>query len=348
MGAGVPTLTRGRFFMVGVPNTRQRTRAGRLAILIAAFVLAGAGDASAASVSFSVSPPTPQTLEPVTFTSTSTGDIQTYAWDLDNDGHFDDGTTPTVSRTFPSSGIYIVQLSATWPGGGGSSYQYVTVTNRLPEASLTFFPAKPVAGDVVNFVSTSRDPDGSVSSQLWDLDNDGSFDDATGNLASATFPAAGTYAVKLLVVDNNRAQATATQTVEVAAKPLTLASPFPVVRLVGKANRTGVRISRFSIEAPPGASVEVRCRGKRKGCPRRRQVRRASAGPKANAARVLRFKRFERRYRAGAILQVFVTKPGAIGKFTSFKVRRNKAPRRRDLCVLPGARLPSPCPGASG
>jgi PKD repeat protein len=219
---------------------------------------------------------------------------------------------------------------------------YVSVSNRQPIVSLTFFPAAPVAGELVNFVSTSRDPDGTITNQLWDLDNDGGFDDGTGSLASTRFPASGTYAVRLWAVDNNRSEQITTQTVAVSATPLRLLSSFPVVRMVGKATRTGARFTRFTVEAPSGATVEVRCRGR--GCPRRRQVRKARA-PEATAARLLRFRRFERRYRAGAVIRIFVTKPGTIGKYTSFRIRKGKAPKRRDLCMLPGAKLPSPCPG---
>jgi hypothetical protein len=45
-------------------------------------------------------------------------------------------------------------------------------------------------------------------------------------------------------------------------------------------------------------------------------------------------------------VRIFITKPGAIGKYTSFRIRKGNSPKRRDLCMLPGARLPSRCPGS--
>jgi hypothetical protein len=148
--------------------------------------------------------------------------------------------------------------------------------------------------------------------------------------------------VRLWTADNNRAEQIATQNVVVSAAPLTLLSSFPVVRMVGKPVHNGVRITRFTVEAPAGATVEVRCKGG--GCPRRSQIRKV-AGTQAKPTRLLRFRRFERRLRARAAVRVFVTKPGTIGKYTSFRIRKDNAPKRRDLCMLPGAKLPSRCPG---
>jgi hypothetical protein len=39
---------------------------------------------------------------------------------------------------------------------------------------------------------------------------------------------------------------------------------------------------------------------------------------------------FERRIRAGTVLRIFVTKPGFVGKYTRFTVRRATAPARVD------------------
>ena len=63
------------------------------------------------------------------------------------------------------------------------------------KASLTFAPAEPVAGENVTFTSTSTgDPDVT----LWDLDNDGEYDDGAGRTARRDFPA-GTHFVRLKV-----------------------------------------------------------------------------------------------------------------------------------------------------
>ena len=54
--------------------------------------------------SFEVAPAAPTANAPVTFTDTTknpTGAKLEYAWDLDADDSFDDGVTPTVTKTFP-------------------------------------------------------------------------------------------------------------------------------------------------------------------------------------------------------------------------------------------------------
>ena len=53
----------------------------------------------------------------------------------------------------------------------------------------------------------------------------------------------------------------------------------------------------------------------------------------------------ERTYPAGTMLQVFVTAPGVIGKYTRFTIRKADPPARKDLCVMPASpREPGACP----
>jgi hypothetical protein len=152
------------------------------------------------------------------------------------------------------------------------------------------------------------------------------------------FPA-GARTVRLRVRDSRGALAVTSRTFTVAA-PLVAAvvplSPFPVVRMVGRLTRTGTRVQRFAVSAPLGASIVVRCNGPK--CPRRRLAR------SVTGARTVRLRPFERRLRPGVVLQVFVSRPGSIGKYTRFKVRRRKAPSRSDRCLADGARSPSACP----
>ena len=110
--------------------------------------------------------------------------------------------------------------------------------------------------------------------------------------------------------------------------------PFPVVRIRGRITRTGARISLLTVRAPLGARVSVRCRGS--ACPMRRLARSARA-------RAVRVRPFERELRAGTVVEVSVTQPGLIGKYTRFRIRRRGAPARTDLCLLPDRRRPAAC-----
>jgi hypothetical protein len=227
---------------------------------------------------------------------------------------------------------------------GGSSAAAGPAPNALPDASFGFFPSDPVAGQTVTFVSYTCDPDGQLAEQAWDLDGDGSFDDALGGVAAGAF-AAGSHLVGLQVTDREGALAVRSRTLAVAPgrpeyalprpfKP-PLLSPFPVVRLAGVLTRTGARVRRLSVRAPVCSRVTVRCRGR--SCPRRRSS-------KLMGRRRMRFDVFERRLRAGTTLEVLVSKRDRIGKYTRFRIRRGRPPRRLDRCLRFGDTRGTPCP----
>jgi hypothetical protein len=120
--------------------------------------------------------------------------------------------------------------------------------------------------------------------------------------------------------------------------------PFPIVRIAGTESRHGVRISLVSVQAPTGARVTVRCRGR--GCPAKGQtvIAAAGAGKRKAGTVLIVFKHFERSLRVGAVLEIRVSKPGQIGKYTRFAVRHGKLPSRQDTCLSPTGVKPMRCP----
>lgn len=92
-----------------------------------------------------------------------------------------------------------------------------------------------------------------------------------------------------------------------------------------------------TVHTPKGTTVRLRCKGRH--CPFARERARARS-----ARRPVRFRKIERRLVRGTVLQIFVTKPGAIGKYTRFLLRAAAAPARQDLCLPPGAMRPMGCP----
>ena len=68
-------------------------------------------------------------------------------------------------------------------------------------------------------------------------------------------------------------------------------------------------------------------------------------GGKARAANLVRFTSF-RRLNAGVVLEVRITKSGAIGKYTRFVIRRGKLPARLDACLDPARLRPIACPSS--
>jgi hypothetical protein len=98
-------------------------------------------------------------------------------------------------------------------------------------------PLEPATGEVVTFTSTASAPGkgNRLIALQWDLDNDGAFDDATGQTAARAFAPAGTYVVRLRAVDRTLNEAVTAQAVIVHNPPPTpLLSPFPVVQMAGR------------------------------------------------------------------------------------------------------------------
>jgi hypothetical protein len=110
-------------------------------------------------------------------------------------------------------------------------------------------------------------------------------------------------------------------------------------------SKAGVAIfRRLSVIRPPdGARVELRCKGKRKGCKfaRRRQVAAPGTGEIAFGSELRKAK-----LRRGAVLQVWITRSGMRGKVVRLTVGRRGKVSGVTLCVLPGSKTPTGCPAA--
>jgi hypothetical protein len=310
----------------------------RSLVAVTAMLLTAPATAAGAPVaSFTFAPQAPLTGEVVTFTSTSSGTISTQTWDLDGDNSCDDASGSAAQRSFPAAGTYFVALCVTdGAGGRGSQTQPVPVGNRGPVAAFNHAPGAPLPGDDVVLTSFSADPDGPLVSQVWDLDNDGGFDDAQGSSASTSFASPGEHVVRLMVTDRDGASNVAARVVSVHAPVAQFLSPFPTVRVVGDVRASGTAIKEIVVVVPTGSAVRIRCRGG--GCP-------ATSSRSVAAARTLRVRRFARRLlRPGAFIQIYVTKRGSIGKYTLVRIRRGRAPSRIDRCLMPGSTRPMRCP----
>jgi PKD repeat protein len=219
--------------------TRTFTTAGTYTIRLGVMDNRGAIDTEiktitvanrAPTANFSFSPAAPTTGQAVTFTSSSTdpdGTIAAQAWDLDNDGQYDDGTTASVSRTFTTPGTRSVKLQVTDNNGTTATVtKSVAVANRPPTANFSFNPPTPITGQIVTFTSSSTDPDGTIASQRWALDDDSVFDDGTAASVTKRFNTPGTFAVRLEVTDSNGATATVTKSITVANRAPNAAFTF--------------------------------------------------------------------------------------------------------------------------
>lgn len=140
--------------------------------------------------------------------------------------------------------LAIVPLTACGGGGDdGDGDLPPPPVNQVPTASFTASPLSGTAPLLVSFdASASSDPDGSIAAYAWTF-GDGTT--ATGRTAAHTYAAAGTYAARLTVTDDDGATASGSQDILVAsgttpppgnqtptaaftASPLSGAAPLPV------------------------------------------------------------------------------------------------------------------------
>lgn len=164
--------------------------------------------------------------------------ILTYTWDFD-DGEVRTGN-PLQTKTYEDKGRrdgrFDVKLGvdireiATGKEAELEFTRIVTITN---ERARLVIKADPEKGEVPLTVkldaSRTTDPDGEIQSFEWDLDNDGEFDDATGETAEYTFDEVGTYKVSLRVTESDGSQPTEEKTIEVIAS----LNPVPVIEVEG-------------------------------------------------------------------------------------------------------------------
>jgi glucose/arabinose dehydrogenase len=107
------------------------------------------------------------------------GETLTYAWDLDGDGAFDDGSTATLNHVYNSAGTYQARLRVTDPRGVNSISSPTTISVGTPVNT----PPTPVidsptsaqtwsVGTVISFSGHATDAEQgtlSASAMRWDL-----------------------------------------------------------------------------------------------------------------------------------------------------------------------------------
>ena len=160
-------------------------------------------------------------------------------------------------------------------------------------------------------------------------------------MLATSFSTPGGHVVQLRVTNVYGLSSLATATINVVTPRVLLMQPFPVVRIAGTETASGVKLRLLMVQQmPAGVKITVKCRGR--GCPAK-TPRRVVVSSKRGAASV-EFRGFERFLRFGVTLQVLVSNPGEIGKYTRFAIRRGKLPERVDMCLDPTGVKPMVCP----
>jgi hypothetical protein len=211
-----------------------------------------------------------------------------------------------------------------------------------PVAAFKWAPAAPRTNEPVTLASSSTDGGSAITSFAWALAGNAVFTQGE-SVVTTSFTTAGAHVIQLRVTDALGRSSTVAETIPVVAAPVPLMQPFPVVRMSGSFNASGAKISLLAALAPVGAKVTITCHGH--GCPTKSQAFVATAGAKSKAGSgSITFKRFERFLKSGVVLEIWISKPGQIGKFTRFVIRRGKSPTRSDECLNPAGTTPIVCP----
>jgi parallel beta-helix repeat protein len=153
---------------------------------------------------FSFSPLVPTSIDTINFFDLSTdpdgySDLSNWTWDF-GDGNSSYEQHP--NHSYAHSGLYTVSLIVRDAQGASDvTSQTITVLNVGPIANFTVFPMDPYSHDVIQFNSTSVDPDGSIVNWTWDMD-DGTI--LYGEQVTYSFNE-GSYTVVLFIMDNDGA-----------------------------------------------------------------------------------------------------------------------------------------------
>ena len=248
-------------------------------------------------------------------------------------------------------GTYTAQAEQSDDVGNVGRSQPVTFTVLVPPApaassppvaSFKWIPADPQAGAPVTLASNSSAGSSPIVSYAWSLAGNSVFTHGESTLTTS-FATAGFHTVQLQVTDADGLSSTVAEKVAVATAAVPLMQPFPVVRMAGSFSASGAKLSLLAALAPIGAKVAITCHGK--GCPTKSQGFVATVGAKGKSGTAqITFKRFERSLRSGVVLAIWISKPGEIGKFTRFVIRRDKSPTRVDECLNPAGTTPILCP----
>jgi hypothetical protein len=211
-----------------------------------------------------------------------------------------------------------------------------------PVASFRWFPAVPQTGEAVSLISSSTDAASPITGIGWALASNGLFQGG-GSVLTTSFSTPGGHLVRLRVTNAYGLSSVATQTIDVVGARAPLMQPFPVVRIAGIVVGEGLDLRLLKVQqTQAGVRITVRCRGR--GCPVK-SIRRFARANKRGVAPV-EFRGFERSLRSGVILEVLISKPGEIGKYTRFSIRRGRLPERVDMCLDPAGVKPLVCPSS--
>ena len=149
----------------------------------------------------------------------STGSITSWEWDLDNDALYDDATGSLIANDFVNAGSYVVGLQITSDQGCQSTTTENVTVDPMP--TVEFSVAEVCLGNQTELTAISTISSGQVTDYDWELNGNGFFDDASGDMITNQFAADGDYQIGLQVTSDQGCVNDTFQLVTIA--------PFPFV-----------------------------------------------------------------------------------------------------------------------
>lgn len=143
---------------------------------------------------FSGTPTTGTAPLEVSFTDSTTGDIDSRSWTFGDGGS---STAQNPTYIYDDHGAYTVSLTVTGPGGSDTETKsgYITVI-EAPEPPVANFSGTPTTGMSPLLVSFTDSSAGDIDTWSWDFGDSGT---STAQNPTYTYDDAGTYTVSLTV-----------------------------------------------------------------------------------------------------------------------------------------------------
>ncbi|MEJ7716992.1 MAG: hypothetical protein WKF31_03160, partial [Thermoleophilaceae bacterium] len=201
----------------------------------------------------------------------------------------------------------------------------------------------PQPEQAVTFTSRSTDADGDrIVKWEWDLNGDGVQRGLHGERLLRV-PAQRLFPVSLKVTDERGTSSNIAQQTVSVVDPSALAATTPVAPPPAPSSPPGRSGPADRHDRPPEGPRRPPLSPDPGGCTVQHahgvdRPRRHGQGPLQgqwlqdqgpslrSKGKALRLTRFQRSYRAGAVIQVYVTKPGSVGRHVRITVRKGKAP----------------------
>ncbi len=145
----------------------------------------------------------------------SSGTIDQYLWDFNNDNIIDDNSGPNVFYTVGPASTYVSKLTCV--SNLGCSAFATKTTEVFPTPNANFSTNNICIEDSALFVNNSNIINGTIDYNLWDFD-DNNVDISSSNVYH-TYTNPGSYQVSLIVTSDNNCRDTSTAYVTVNPLP---------------------------------------------------------------------------------------------------------------------------------